>query len=468
MKRSKKRIAIIGSGITGLTTAYRIKKIIERDNLPIELVIFEASIRSGGKIFTMKQDDLYLDMGAESIDIRMPQALELIKELGLLPNIEKSKNGKPDIFFYNQLYSADFPTYKGIPVYSKDIWKYSILSFQGKLAFLKNIHKKQSRLKKDIQISEYLRKRIGSEMAEHVVEPFFSKIYASSVDEMGIKASREQIFEVEKANVKLPKGLVESSHLWDGKGNYVTFNEGLEVLTQKLVEELKPYIRYNKTVTEIKPNKEGTYILDINHKQQVRVGSVCVATDPKAYGEIFDDEVLSAEFSKMKLGSIGYVLFSFPKNSIQQKPKGFGIVAPRRNDSFVTSAVWLNKKWEFLHSHAEELVGVSFGRVEEEFIMSLSNNQLEESILADIKKMFGIKDDPNFRIIKRWPHSIPQYQVDHELRVEAIEARLRYQYPGVFIAGNGFKGFGINPCIEQANKVSMDMIEHIKKQNSIF
>jgi len=83
MKRAKKRIAIIGGGITGLTTAYRVKKIIEKENLPFELIILEGSLKVGGKIYTMKTKTRSIDLGAESIDTRYPEALELIKELGL-------------------------------------------------------------------------------------------------------------------------------------------------------------------------------------------------------------------------------------------------------------------------------------------------------------------------------------------------------------------------------------------------
>lgn len=38
MERAKKRIAIIGGGITGLTAAYRIEQEIQKYNLPFELI----------------------------------------------------------------------------------------------------------------------------------------------------------------------------------------------------------------------------------------------------------------------------------------------------------------------------------------------------------------------------------------------------------------------------------------------
>lgn len=99
MKRAKKRIAVIGGGITGLVTAYRIKQQIIKENLPFELIVLESSLKVGGKIQTIKVGENYFDLGAESIDIRYPEAMELINELGLSDQLVYSKGNKPDIFF---------------------------------------------------------------------------------------------------------------------------------------------------------------------------------------------------------------------------------------------------------------------------------------------------------------------------------------------------------------------------------
>lgn len=47
----------------------------------------------------MKVGENYFDLGAESIDIRYPEAMDLIKELGLMDQVVYSEGNKPDIFF---------------------------------------------------------------------------------------------------------------------------------------------------------------------------------------------------------------------------------------------------------------------------------------------------------------------------------------------------------------------------------
>lgn len=470
MDRAKKRIAVIGSGITGLTTAYRLKQLIDDENLPFELLVLEGSVRSGGSISSLKMGNHYIDVGAESIDNRIEggTAREFIDELGLTDELEYSQNGKPDIFAFNKLYSLEFPTYKGIPVKKSDIWKYDILSFPGKLTYLRNARFSPDFSDEDVKIIDYFKKYMGKELTEYVAEPFFSKIYSSDVDKLGIRAVNDPIFDLGKKNEDLSKALKKNTEWLDGSGNYMTFKNGLETLTNTLTEKLKEHIQYSKKVTEIKKSIEGTYILDINQKEQVRVGSVVVATDVRAYNALFTDSDVTNYFREIEKGSIGYVLLGFSKGAVKKEPKGYGIISPRRNDSYISSINWLNKKWDYLKEIPDELISVYFGQGNEDIVMSLSNKQIEEAVRLDLEKMLGITEAPIYKLIKRWPNSIPQFTEKHEQNREKLFEYLHEDYPGMFLAGNGLDGFGIPSCIKQGEVVSRLALNHIKKQNGIY
>lgn len=468
MKRAKKRIAVIGGGITGLTAAYRIKQKIEAEDLPFELIILESSLRVGGKIYSMKVEDQYLDLGAESIDTRYPEALELIKELGIEDQLVYSKGGKQDLFYYNELHHSSFPTYKGIPMNKMDIWKSKMLSFNGKVATFKDRFLQPEQLTEDIEVSSFLKRRLGDEIVELMLEPFFSKVYANDIDDMGVRANRETIFELEQKYGTIEKALQEHPELEDRSGNYATFAHGLSVLTDKLEEILKPHIQYSKKVVEIKPGVENTYILNINLKEEVRVGAICVATPTTEYTKLFKDKELNKQFSQIKTASIGHIVFSFNPESIKNYPNGFGILTPRRNDSFVSSITFLGKKWPSLYGSKEVLLGVNFGRKGEDMIVSLSNKEIEEKILADLEMILGVTEKPNYRIIKRWPDAIPHFSVHQEQTMkEVVGPMLEEKYPGVLIGGNGLEGFGLNHCIRQGNEIGEQLVEVIKKQNCL-
>jgi protoporphyrinogen/coproporphyrinogen III oxidase len=46
----------------------------------------------------------------------------------------------------------------------------------------------------------------------------------------------------------------------------------------------------------------------------------------------------------------------------------------------------------------------------------------------------------------RWPRAMPQYTLGHLERLATIERRLA-GWPGLFVAGNAYRGVGIPDCI---------------------
>lgn len=45
----RRKVAIIGGGITGLTAAFYLQKEAQQNNLPIDVVLIESSLRLGVK-----------------------------------------------------------------------------------------------------------------------------------------------------------------------------------------------------------------------------------------------------------------------------------------------------------------------------------------------------------------------------------------------------------------------------------
>lgn len=77
---SRPRTAIVGAGVAGLNCAYKLRKA----GVPVQ--IFEASSRSGGRMFTARNllaQGITTEMGGEFIDSGHAEMLALVKEFGL-------------------------------------------------------------------------------------------------------------------------------------------------------------------------------------------------------------------------------------------------------------------------------------------------------------------------------------------------------------------------------------------------
>src|SRR5262245_24957449 len=93
-----KKVAVIGGGISGLTTGYLLKRI------GCTVTVFEASENVGGNIQTIERDGYTIEQGPNSL-LRSSRIIELIKLLGLEDKVlpaDKSAQ-KRFILFGNKL-----------------------------------------------------------------------------------------------------------------------------------------------------------------------------------------------------------------------------------------------------------------------------------------------------------------------------------------------------------------------------
>jgi oxygen-dependent protoporphyrinogen oxidase len=56
-------------------------------------------------------------------------------------------------------------------------------------------------------------------------------------------------------------------------------------------------------------------------------------------------------------------------------------------------------------------------------------------------------------MVIRHARAIPQYVLGHRDRLAAIDRRLR-NIPGLFLAGNSYRGIAINACLAEAPSVA--------------
>src|SRR4051794_10671651 len=83
----KKRIVIVGAGISGLSAAYRAGRLAAERRLDAEIVVLESSTRTGGVIETADRSSCVMELGPDSIITEKPWARALCEEIGLGPRI---------------------------------------------------------------------------------------------------------------------------------------------------------------------------------------------------------------------------------------------------------------------------------------------------------------------------------------------------------------------------------------------
>lgn len=461
MVKNARKIVIIGGGITALTAGYYIKQHIDAHELPYDLQILESNARVGGKINTVKIDDKYIERGASFINGKIPHVMKLVKSLGMESKVITAESQQQAVLLFGKLHNIPYPNFMGIPFKIRDIWKTDMLSLKGKLRVYKDLFFRKNSQRAETTIYDFLENHFGSEMMDHIVEPYLSSLMSVDISEVGVTGEFSFLLALEKQYGSLIKGLAHMSHAPRSETiQYLTFDTGLEAIVEELRVYLKPHIQYGKKVYSIKKSLDHQYRLNVNENEEIMAAEVCIAIPNTEFKYLLPDEELLPLFSQHLSVPQGTVTLSFPKEAIKSKLSGSGFVTPSKSDSHITSGMWLSNIWSHVTAEDEVLIRVFLGRYGEIDILALSDSQLEHLVLEDLKKIIVIDGAPNFSVVARWQHSIPLSPTKYLQERAQVHSVLRQKYPGIFI--NEY-GASIGSSIEQGEALAKSLIQYMEQ-----
>ena len=94
MSEHRRKVVVVGGGITGLTAAYTLQRQSEQSNIEMDIVLIEASHRVGGKIETIRKDGYVMERGPESFFDPENTMRELARNLQIEQKIIQHNDGK--------------------------------------------------------------------------------------------------------------------------------------------------------------------------------------------------------------------------------------------------------------------------------------------------------------------------------------------------------------------------------------
>ena len=105
--------------------------------------------------------------------------------------------------------------------------------------------------------------------------------------------------------------------------------------------------------------------------------------------------------------------------------------------------------YDIVRPLADAGIRVMLGGAHDPAAPSLADDELAGIARADLRTTMGLTTAPMFTRVIRHAIGIPQYTEGHLERLARIERRLE-EWPGLFVAGNGYRGVAINACVADA------------------
>jgi oxygen-dependent protoporphyrinogen oxidase len=140
---------------------------------------------------------------------------------------------------------------------------------------------------------------------------------------------------------------------------------------------------------------------------------------------------------------------------------GFGFLVPHGDGPRILGALWESSIYDGRAPIGKALIRVMMGGATDPGAVGLSDRDLVGHVRMDLERTMGIRVPPEFVHIVRHARGIPQYTVGHAARLERIEGVLA-GFPGLFLAGNSYRGVSVNACIEDASPLALRVVQHLQ------
>lgn len=461
-----RQIAIIGAGITGLSSAYYIKK-----QLPdVDVTIYEATGRPGGKIKTYRKDGYTIELGPESYLGRKRIMTDVAEDIGLGDQLETNRTGQSYIYAKNKLYPIPGGSIMGIPTDVKPFLKTRLISFKGKLRAGLDLFKKPIKMTDDISVGDFFRERLGDEVLVNLIEPLMGGIYGTDIDKLSLMSTFPQFKQREEEYGSLIKGMKHEKQerqrkkqLYPGapSGQFRQFKNGLssfiEYLEDYLINKLNVEIKYNTPIEDIIVSQTN-YDLVIDG-EEVEYDGVVVTTPHQTFMKWFEHDPAFDYFKTMDSTSVATVVLAFDASNIENTYDGTGFVISRTSDTRITACTWTSKKWPFTTPEGKVLLRAYVGRPGDAIVQDHTDEEIVRMVTEDLSNMMVFKGNPDFSIVNRMPKSMPQYHVGHIKAIHEIQDHIQQTYPRLRITGAPFEAVGLPDCVKQAKEAVESLME---------
>ena len=455
-------VTVIGAGLTGLTTAYWLK----RGGKKVRVV--ETDNRVGGQIKTQHFEHYIYETGPSTGAVSTPEVAELMNALAETSNGGCQIETAPDaakrrlIWKGNRFWELPSGPFSAITT--------PLFRFSDKLRILGEPWRKRGN-NPDESVASLAARRLGQSFVDYAVDPFISGVYAGNPYTLVTRYALPKLYALERdygsfirgsiAKKKQPKterDRMATKKVFSAKG-------GLSHIPQAEAE----YIGMENIslgVTHVSVSQEGQgWVTTFQDAQGIRqqlqsrwVVTTCGAYSLPALLPFVDKERMDA-IAQLVYSPIIEVNVGMP-DTFGGDYCAFGGLVPSKEKQQILGILFPSACFAGRAPKGGALFSFYLGGVRNPEMMSKSDEEIQAIVLQNLHNMlkFPAQAKPDFIHVARHQRAIPQYNADSGCRFSAVES-IQEQYHGLVLGGNLRDGIGMGHRITQAANIANMIIK---------
>ena len=451
-------VVVVGGGITGLAAAHELQKAGR------EFLVLETSRRLGGKIATSPVTGSGLafpvDEAADGFLARVPDAVELCREVGLGDDLTAPTTGRAFIWSGSALRPIPAPSVLGVPLEVDSLKASGIVSPAGIADFAARIDADHPPLAGDASVGEVLRPKVSDEVFERIVDPLLGGINAGNADRLSIDTGAAVLAQAACRGGPFRAALLAGSTPAPDAPVFNGIRGGTGRLVEALAERLGSRVRLGEAVTELRPVAQGGWqVATSTAAKAIEAAGVILATPAWVSAGLIAPHAPEGAraLAGLEYSDVMLATFVTERAAVDHPLDGSGFLVPRSEGLLMTACSWASSKWEHCDDGAHAVIRVSAGRTDDRRWLDLDPAELTAALAAELRQTIGLRGEPTVRL-SPWRRSLPQYRPGHLDRCDDLDAELAANAPGLVVCGAAARGLGLPACIRQGREAARRLV----------
>ncbi len=466
-------VVVVGGGISGLVTAFRLSQALAGCR-GRRVVVLEQRTRTGGVLAGGTLGDLVVDLGAEALLARRPEALDLIEELGLGGDVVHARVTQAAVASRGGLHPLPSGTVMGVPGDPRSLGGLLTADEVARVASERGLT--FPAVVQDVSVGHWVGERLGRAVVDRLVEPLLGGVYAGHACRLSLRATMPSLWPAAREG----RGLLDEVAAQVGARPagpaapvFAGLRGGVWRLATVLRERLADAgvdVRTDACVQRLEATTGGGWRLHLGPAGRGPVldaSGVVLAVPAPAAGRLLSGVAPDAAeaLSAVAVASTALVSALLDDRSLDDLADReiSGVLVPPVEGRLVKAMTFSSRKWEWVREAASgrDVLRLSVGRAGEVAALQRSDEDLAAAALADAGDLLGRPLPASAVSVARWGGALPQYEVDHLDTVETVLSQVA-GLPGLAVAGSVLGGVGVPACIATAGAAAAAVLADLR------
>lgn len=443
--KAMSRTVIIGSGITALARAWRLKQ----DG--VGCTVLEPASSIGGAIQSHREGPYLAEEGPNSIQVNSAEVDAFLRSIpGIDTRITAAAPAAKKRFILRDGRPQAVPT-GPLSALTTPLW-----SLRAKLRVLKEPFIPAIDPDVEESAADFVRRRLGDELYRYAINPLIGGIYAGNPEALSLRYAFPKLYALEQAHGGMIRGALAKMRQArrDGKPGFerriLSFKNGLAELPERLAALLDGSLHTSVSIEGLKETDSGWSVAWNGREDSfdTLILTVPAHSLPKLP---LSNNLRSAlsPLDAIDYPPVSVLSLAFKRRAVAHALDGFGLLVPECEQRTILGVLFPSSVFPGRAPDDEVMLTVFVGGERQPECAQPDTAALTANVLPELQAMLGVSGAPTFAHHRHWPLAIPQYKLGYGALLDEME-RIESRFPGLELAGNYRTGISLSYCIESA------------------